>query len=283
MSSQLLIDPLEPYNIESVLNSQTVSSKNVQGPSGGDSRKGSDAATTLYSSKAPSKTHKRSGSYGGAQPSTNFAAPPAANPEPTSSSSTLQPPPLLNRARSNIDNSDMKILPEEEANQAPPPPPPRLHVPPSPQRRLDSSPTSSRPINPDEYNLEENFNAFAVLEPRLQPLQPDTKDAESVEIFERHRRQALEYLKLKMEEQLLRTRKEELERRLNNPSETPLHGDGLDEWMRLTEQRSELHKLRRNICQQLSIISGKQSMRSRKDNDKLDDGWVIVDKSTYLN
>jgi hypothetical protein len=118
----------------------------------------------------------------------------------------------------------------------------------------------------------DQFKAYLVLEPELQPIQPDTSNQESVKIYEEHRRLSQEYLKMKMEFTLLSSHKQELEKGDNR---TNL----LEEYWELKSENDSLLKLKHNLITQLNLIKQKQRQREAA----ADGDWVLVDQSDTQN
>jgi hypothetical protein len=117
-----------------------------------------------------------------------------------------------------------------------------------------------------------NFKAYLVLEPELQPIQPDTSNQESVKIYEEHRRLSQEFLKMKMEFTLLSSRKQDLE---NSDNRTNL----LEEYWELKGENDSLLQLKQNLITQLDLIKRKQ----RQKEAAADGDWVLVDQSDTQN
>jgi hypothetical protein len=116
------------------------------------------------------------------------------------------------------------------------------------------------------------FKAYLVLEPELQPIQPDTSNKESVKIYEEHRRLSQEFLKMKMEFTLLSSRKQDLE---NSDNRTNL----LEEYWELKSENDSLLQLKHNLITQLDLIKQKQ----RQKEAAADGDWVLVDRSDTQN
>lgn len=217
------------------------------------------------SSSTASKTkgHRRSGSYGA--PVSNYNT--SSTNQPNKDQLLLLQPPCLNtRSRSYLDNSHIDPC---EAGALPLPPRANrpatstLHLPYGARKQSLPIPTSQQCfIGPSEND----FNAFLLLEPRLQPLQPDPTDQESRSIFSEHRKLSQDYLKMQMEVTLLMERKRELEKQSSNLGSA-------DEYWELKTEQDGLLQLRSNLQKQLDVMKKKQRAKeAEKDGD-----WVLVD------
>jgi mitogen-activated protein kinase kinase kinase 7 len=115
------------------------------------------------------------------------------------------------------------------------------------------------------------FNAHLVLEPRLQPPQPDETNPQSVEIYENHKKVARNYIRDQLELKLLFERRNELEALTNDSQSThSFH----DEYSQLKRDKEDMLKLRHDLSQQVAKIRRQQ----RQQEAAADGGWVLVEK-----
>ena len=124
------------------------------------------------------------------------------------------------------------------------------------QQLLQSNDGNRNQVINDSINaqLEENFNgedfnAYLVLEPKLQPIQPEMSDEDSVAIFNEHRKVSKEYLKMQMEVTLLLERKRELERAENRHI-----SNAFEDYWQLKSEKDSLHQLHDNLTKQNNLI-----------------------------
>lgn len=117
------------------------------------------------------------------------------------------------------------------------------------------------------------FDAHVNLDPALRPTQPDPNSEESMQIYNEHRRLALQYFRLHLEYQLYLQRKQELCTQSFDNNAVSLD----TEYRQLLKEKEELIQLRDSFQGQLDAQRRRQRQR-----DALKDGdWVYVDKTNF--
>lgn len=137
---------------------------------------------------------------------------------------------------------------------------------------MNYSKKHSWPTERESRSLEasEDFNAYLVLEPKLQPLYPDPSDPESRKIFVQHRKLSQEYLRMQMEVTLLLERKEEINKRR---TENKTFSDAINDYWNIKGDNDGLVQLRDNLIKQRDMLKKKQRQREAA----ADGDWVLVD------
>lgn len=209
----------------------------------------SDSATGS-SSNTNVRTHKRSSSSG-------------AQLVASSSSQTL------NKSKSFISIPDPTPLPSTSRDNTPSN---FIRYDTSQNPNLNYSKKHSWPTERESRSLEssEDFNAYLVLEPKLQPLYPDPSDPESRKIFLQHRKLSQEYLRMQMEVTLLLERKEEMNKRR---TENKTFSDAINDYWNIKGDNDGLVQLRDNLIRQRDTLKRRQRQREAA----ADGDWVLID------
>lgn len=121
-----------------------------------------------------------------------------------------------------------------------------------------------------------DWNAYLLLEPKLQPLPPAPSSKESLEIFEAHKKMAKEFLHVQTEIKLLSQRKNELDKELKEDQQKTT--TYFEEYLQLKDEKDSLLKLKNNLKVQIDLIKAEQKKRQHSTNaNNSSDDWVMVD------
>jgi len=118
----------------------------------------------------------------------------------------------------------------------------------------------------DEFVFED---IFEMIDADLQPVKPDPNCADSMAVYENHRKLAADYLKLQTEVTLLSTRKKQLEERLNRSAVGRENRDTakyVSELVKLQDENESLRKLHKTLLAERDALT--------RDSPHADD-WVM--------
>ncbi|CAG0881444.1 unnamed protein product [Cyprideis torosa] len=116
---------------------------------------------------------------------------------------------------------------------------------------------SDRPSAESTMSEEQVFeSAYLLLDPELRPVEPCLSVPESVDLFERHKRLASDFLRIQSERTYLKHQGEELDRQLREleskePANTP---QMVEEYYQLEAEKADLERFRNNLRNQLKIL-----------------------------
>lgn len=123
--------------------------------------------------------------------------------------------------------------------------------------------------------------AIELLDPELRPIPPQPNCAQSMQIYEDHRRMASDYVEVKRELSDLQRYKAELLEQLNEPEVSVLPQEEVEKYARLKSEKEALLQFKEKLSTQLQLIKKAQgqdpnSSGSVPSTSTVDDDWVLV-------